>query len=197
MVGLAVPDVSTRDAEPEPTGATLPLRPHAIWYPSIPPENVFLHDDTYTGEAVSSAEYLPVVHTIFGGPKGVFLKYLTQITAVCTHSAISGLEFSYDSKNSPIQHQQLHCSKETFGPDLNDLNRINFSINGPSGELITQMQVGYAYRLNQNVTGGPRQVVDVMSLVVSHSSLYILHSVPRYLNDLSCRNLFSLFHDQY
>lgn len=168
MVGLAVPDAPSPAVVPEDKELPLPLRTHAIWYPNIPTQNLHLHDDSYAGKAVSSAEYLPVVHTVFGGPSGFHLKYLTRITAVCSHSTIVGLEFSYDSKGSPIRHQQLYCSTNS-----KDLNRINFHINGPGGELIAQVQVGYAYHRNKNDIGGPQRIVNVTSLVVSFP-FYIL-----------------------
>lgn len=167
MVGLAVPDVPSPNAATDETEQILPLRSNAIWYPDIPPESVCLHGDSYSGKVVSSTEYRPVIHSIFGGSRGIYLKYLTQISALCSRSAIVGLEFSYRGRGSPIRHKQLHC---LINPE--HLNKINFNINGPTGELITRVQVGYGYRRSKNTISGPQQQVDITTLTVSHSCFY-------------------------
>lgn len=167
MVGLAVPDPSTSGAAPENEKRRYPLRSHAIWSPDIPPEEVHLHDNSYAGEVVASPEYLPVIHAIFGGPKGVYLQYLTEITAVCSQGTIAGLEFSYQKNGSPIQRQKLH-----YLANSEELSRINFNISGPAGELVTSVQIGYGYRPNEGVVDREHGV-DITSLVVSMGAQYL------------------------
>ncbi|KAK2767689.1 hypothetical protein FQN54_003847 [Arachnomyces sp. PD_36] len=161
MVGLAVPELSGSDTTTiNHRDTPLPLKSHAIWYPDIPSKYVSLHNESHVGNEVSSAEYLPVLHCMFGGPKGIYLKYLTQISAVCNR-AIVGLEFLYEHEGSPVRFQKLHCLKNSH-----NLNRINFRINGPGGEVVTEIKVGYGYRRERHTIAAPQQRVTLTSFRV-------------------------------
>ncbi|KAK2787284.1 hypothetical protein FQN52_003424 [Onygenales sp. PD_12] len=139
MVELAVPDTEVGSHERAPH---LPLRTTAIWYPDIPPENLYLHESTFPGKDVPQSEYHPLVHVMFGGPQGSYLKYLTRISATISGKTIVGLSFEYDSEGAPVKRlpETVH---ERF-------SKISFPIDGPGGEILTGIQVTGDYWMDRS-----------------------------------------------
>ncbi|OAX82684.1 hypothetical protein ACJ72_02962 [Emergomyces africanus] len=134
LVELSVPDTEVGSHERPPH---LPLRTTAIWYPDVPPEDVFLHDSTFTGKDVPQYGYHPLIHVMFGGPQGSYLKYLTRISVTVSRQIIVGMCFEYGGEGAPVE--QLQAGRNTIGAD--NSSKISFAIDGPRGEILTGIQV--------------------------------------------------------
>jgi hypothetical protein len=151
MVCLAVPDIATSSGSEE-CSPHLPLRTTALWYPDIPPENLYLYESSFAGRDVPLSEYHPLVRVMFGGPRGAYLKYLTKISVTVSNAMIVGIDFDYESKGSPVDC--LRACRSTMSAD--DSVKITFLIDGPGGEILTGMQVKGDYWLNSLEPGSFR-----------------------------------------
>src|ERR1700726_3765027 len=72
------------------------LRDTALWYPNIPNPCLCLNDNYFTGEDPSVAGYRPLCWTLFGGPGGIYLRFLTEISVIRLGSLCS-IEFPYNT----------------------------------------------------------------------------------------------------
>ncbi|EQL36335.1 hypothetical protein BDFG_02075 [Blastomyces dermatitidis ATCC 26199] len=133
LVELFVPDTEVGSHERPPQ---VPLRTNAIWYPNVPPEDVYLHESTFPGKEVPQSEYHPLIHVMFGGPEGSYLKYLTRISVTVSRQEIVGIDFEYGAEGAPVE--RLRAGRNPKGAD--DSLKISFTIDGPGGELLTGVQ---------------------------------------------------------
>ncbi|PGH28084.1 hypothetical protein AJ80_00341 [Polytolypa hystricis UAMH7299] len=142
MVTLAVPSTAT-DPEASPH---LPLRATAIWYPTIPSPNLYLHETTFVGQDVPLSEFRPLIPVMFGGPRGAYLEYLTRIVVTVANSVIVGIDFEYDNEAGGAPIERMRACKSTVSAD--ESVKMTFSIDGPGGEVLTNMQVKGDYWMN-------------------------------------------------
>lgn len=117
--------------------APFELRKAALWYPAVPASNLFLNDQSFTGEHPLDTSYQPLCYIHFGGPNGVYLRSLTEIR-VYAISDILEIDFRYETNAAqPIETQRLG---RTDIEDVSDFVQT-FSIDGPGGEIIQFVEV--------------------------------------------------------
>lgn len=94
-----------------------------------------LNDESFTGECPSTAGYQPLFWTLFGGPGGIYLRSLTEVS-VTRLGDLCGIEFRYDTED-------LSMRTRTLGRrNITEFSRImRFPIDGPGGELIQTVEV--------------------------------------------------------
>jgi U3 small nucleolar RNA-associated protein 4 len=130
MVSLAVPESRTPDSatearscdrlqtSPYPTFMWLeralsrsqdmdpPLRESALWEPDIPPKGLCLYDNRFPWRVLQLRQYRPLIHVIFGGPKGAYLRYLTNIFVVNSGDLIGTIGFEYNAPGAPVARME-------------------------------------------------------------------------------------------
>lgn len=72
------------------------LRDGALWYPNVPGVGLDLNETSFTGEPLSAPGYRPLAWILFGGPEGIWLQYLTQVSVRCDAEEIYDIEFHYE-----------------------------------------------------------------------------------------------------
>ncbi|KAL1998692.1 hypothetical protein VTN02DRAFT_5725 [Thermoascus thermophilus] len=150
IVSLAVPADSEPlfPDDPDPRGAPhhLPLRTKGLWYPSIPASHLHLHDDSFAGRDVSLRDYRPLVHVMFGGPRGRYLPSLTQIAVTLSPDAIVGIDFVYtgvdDDDDAPPSNRLRAFFHSPARAADGSVVQTSFAIDGPGGERLTALQAG-------------------------------------------------------
>ena len=101
----------------------------------MPSPNVCLNDESFTGESPSTAGYQPLFWILFGGPGGIYLRSLTEVS-VTRLGSLCSIEFGYDTQDIPIKARTLGCR------NITEFSRIiRFPIDGPGGELIKTIDV--------------------------------------------------------
>ncbi|KAL8828532.1 MAG: hypothetical protein Q9170_006562 [Blastenia crenularia] len=134
IVSLAVAEPNL-PCVPQPGAHCSPLRPTALWYPTVPSPNVCLNDESFTGESPSIAGYQPLFWTLFGGPGGIYLRSLIEVS-VTRLGALCDIDFRYDTEDISMKTRILGRRKIT------EFSRITrFAIDGPGGELIQTVDV--------------------------------------------------------
>ncbi|KAL9103785.1 MAG: hypothetical protein Q9163_001194 [Psora crenata] len=138
-------------------GAHVPyLRTTALWYPTVPSPDVCLNDESFTGECPSTAGYQPLFWTLFGGPGGIYLRFLTEVS-VTRLGDLCEIEFHYDTED-------ITMTRRTLGRrNITEFSRTTrFYIDGPGGELIQSVDVSIkraagerVYRFYKHVTKTP------------------------------------------
>ncbi|KAK2811506.1 hypothetical protein FQN50_002129 [Emmonsiellopsis sp. PD_5] len=121
--------------EPQPKS----LLDTALWYPSSPGPPLCVNDDPAIAEAAETS-YLPFFWTLFGGPGGTYLRYLTGISSHYGPMVpgLRRIEFHYSTDAAPTEcrniggslHQQAHTV-------------IFFPIDGQGGEVINNVEIGF------------------------------------------------------
>ena len=120
---------------PQPGAHGSSLRSTALWYPTVPSPNVCLNDESFTGECPSTAGYQPLFWTLFGGPGGICLRSLTEVS-VTRLGDLCSIEFGYDTEDISMKTRTLGRRNVT------EFSRtIRFPIDGPGGELIQTVDV--------------------------------------------------------
>ncbi|MCJ1253647.1 hypothetical protein MMC24_001459 [Lignoscripta atroalba] len=140
MVSLGVAEKLSSHIEMS-MGQSKSLRDAALWYPKIPEPGLRLNDDCFTGEDPSTSGYRPLCWTLFGGPGGIYLRSLTEISVTCLGN-LCGIEFHYNTDEVPAEWRKLSRRKST------EFSRVmRFPIDGPGGEIIDTVEVNldYAY----------------------------------------------------
>lgn len=126
----------------------LSFRDQAYWYPSIPPDDVSLNAESFTGKDSLIKRYQPLVWSRFGGPQGAYLRALTKISV----SLNGRIQFQYDGEDIPAPSLTLgrekitvaepSDSEEAIDSEENDKPKnIEFTIDGPGGEIIQAIEV--------------------------------------------------------
>jgi hypothetical protein len=133
MVGLGV---TTLDVLSDQDLGTVdpPLREAALWYPSKPPNELYLNESSFTGQNPCHVGYRPLLWNHFGGQRGSHLKHIVGLFVQSKHR-LSSLEFVYDDICGYSSSKLGRCDDEEAdrGP--------MFSIDGIDGELITSVAV--------------------------------------------------------
>ncbi|KUL90339.1 hypothetical protein ZTR_02164 [Talaromyces verruculosus] len=132
-LGLVVLDRTNYDHVVAP----FELRKAALWYPAVPASNLFLNDQSFTGEHPFAITYQPLCYIHFGGRNGIHLRTLTEIR-VYAISDILEIDFQYETNaTQPIEIQRLGRI------DIEDFSDFvqTFSIDGPGEEMIQSVEV--------------------------------------------------------
>ncbi|KAH1699036.1 hypothetical protein KXX23_008743 [Aspergillus fumigatus] len=101
----------------------------ALWYPSIPPENLRITDGFSVGQLPTTSRHSLLFWVWFGGPGGSYLQYLTGISGTRFKGSLGGIEFHFSTDSVPITSRKLGLCDDKEGPD--------FAIDGAGGEYIT------------------------------------------------------------
>jgi hypothetical protein len=144
MVSLGIAEEFSSHIEMS-MGQCKSLRDTALWYPKIPEPSLYLNDDYFTGEDPSAAGYRPLCWTLFGGPGGIYLQYLTEIS-VTTLGCLCGIEFHYNTEEVPTEWRKLGRRKFTEYAQV-----MRFPIDGPGGEIIETVEVNLEYLYDKHV----------------------------------------------
>ncbi|KAI9872225.1 MAG: hypothetical protein M1830_001895 [Pleopsidium flavum] len=121
------------------------LRDTALWYPNIPEPGLCLNDDYFTGEDPSAVGYRPLCWKLFGGPGGIYLQSLTDIS-VTRLGSLCGIEFHYNTDEVPAEWRKLGRRKSTEYEQV-----MRFPIDGPGGEIIETVEVNLEYAYGERV----------------------------------------------
>lgn len=120
------------------------LRDTGLWYPTVPDPEIYVNDETLMGED-PTAGYRPLFWTRFGGPNGIYLRSLIEVS-VTTGRNLRPIEFRYDSDKIPAESFKLGRCK------LTDLTKVmRFPIDGPGGEVINNVDVGLEHKSEEGV----------------------------------------------
>ncbi|KAK2805761.1 hypothetical protein FQN50_006037 [Emmonsiellopsis sp. PD_5] len=111
------------------------LRTTALWYPSVPNQDMYLNDESFTGENPLNTVYQPLILIHFGGSKGIYLQSITAIS-VTRLGNICCIEFEYNTEDIPKDIRKLGRRKLT---EFSHVTR--FPIDGPAGEFINAIAV--------------------------------------------------------
>ena len=123
-----------------PTAQPQSLRDSAIWFPTVPPPDLYLNEDSFhqkepaTGGA-GSMIYPPLCWVSFGGPGGTHLRSLTGLTARF-HRGCRSIQFHYgppaanDANPSKSRCLGWVSSYSEYG------HFSHFPIDGVGGEII-------------------------------------------------------------
>lgn len=130
MVSIAIP------RQPDTTKAfgEDSLRRSAIWYPDVPPPVLNLNEDSFMPLQTYTWGFRPLYWACFGGPGGIYLPHLTEITS-WGDGRLLRLEFSFDT--------EVPAECWTFGRiEEGDYSTFfEFRIDGPGGEVIDRVEV--------------------------------------------------------
>lgn len=122
-----------------PPAAELPepgLRDAAVWYPSLPGP-VDMHEQSFPPVKQYLAGYKPLFWVHFGGPGGRLLQHLVRIKTYTIGGAFHRLEFFF---NKPVP---TACRVLSLVPNGYPWHTDDFEIDGPGGERIDAVEVGY------------------------------------------------------
>ena len=107
------------------------MRNTALWFPTIPDQKLHLNESSFTGEPPSTSGYRPLPWILFGGCDGNELSAITGVTVLCG-GIIGSIEFTHATK----QNGRQKLGRRRF-PDSAEVR--HFTIDGPSGEIITEL----------------------------------------------------------
>lgn len=133
MVSIAVaprPTASSLDPSPKAN-----IRHAGVWYPTLPPPTLDLHDTFFPAALTSTRGLHPLFWTSFGGPGGIYLRHLTKIT-ICWEG-LSRIEFSFDPAADVPNESRV------FGRirDREWTKKIELEIDGSGGEVVDRIEV--------------------------------------------------------
>ncbi|KAK3306367.1 uncharacterized protein B0T15DRAFT_395083 [Chaetomium strumarium] len=137
LVSIAVnkqPDTTTTEPPEQDK-----LRHSALWYPDVPPPAVGLNEDCFMPLPPYTNGFRPLFWTRFGGPEGRYLRNLTKVTVRLFHG-LRRIDFSFDTEEVPTG-----CRSFGRYGDTEDLEAIEFPIDGPRGEVIDRVQICQVY----------------------------------------------------
>ncbi len=135
MVSIAVPQQTCVTASANGHGK---LRRSALWYPNVPPPLVNLNEDFFLPLQSYTWGYRPLFWTRFGGPSGSYLSHLIKITASWAGGLLR-MDFLFDRKIPD------DCQRFGQHEDSENGTVIEFSVDGPGGEVIDQVEVRQHY----------------------------------------------------
>lgn len=122
------------------------LRDSAFWYPKIPGISSYLNDDYFTARDSSTTRYQPLCWIMFGGPGGIYLRHLTGVSVTC-RGTLRGIEFHHNTEHIPIECRKLGRYKSSEYDEV-----THFSIDGPGGEVIDDINVYLEYYASEKVS---------------------------------------------
>ena len=130
---------------------TKTLRDSALWYPDIPESGLCLNDDSFTGEDPSAIGYRPLCLALFGGPGGIYLRSLTEIS-VTRLGPLCSIDFHYNTDKVPAEWCKLGRHKCTEYEQV-----MRFAIDGPGGEIIDTVEVDLKHAYGEHVYSFSKQ----------------------------------------
>ncbi|KAH8692355.1 hypothetical protein BGW36DRAFT_44910 [Talaromyces proteolyticus] len=148
------------------------LRKVSLWYPAVPHSDLYLNDESFTGESPLTAGYQPLCWIQFGGPNGVYLRSLIEI-CVIRLGALCSIEFHYKTKTASPKIQKLGRRKLTSFSEI-----MRFPLDGPGGELIQSVEVSLIRLDGDNVYGFYRHG-KLNSFKISTNRGRSMHFQPR------------------
>ncbi|KAK4246700.1 hypothetical protein C7999DRAFT_32851 [Corynascus novoguineensis] len=113
------------------------LRQSAIWDPDVPPTTLNLNENFLVTPELYTSGFKPLFWTWFGGPHGIQLANLVKITIIGL--AILRVDFTFDGAKVPAERQQF--PRRELDSDEQDSKMIEFTIDGPEGELINKIEI--------------------------------------------------------
>ncbi|KAH6621152.1 hypothetical protein B0J18DRAFT_457717 [Chaetomium sp. MPI-SDFR-AT-0129] len=119
------------------------LRESAIWYPTIPPRQLYLNEESFPSSDWYKVGYKPLFWCHFGGPGGKYLPHLTGLAFVAG-VGINRIRFSFDvgEEDVPLAHRSFGRLKGNKEYD----STIECSIDGPGGERIEGITTIHRYQ---------------------------------------------------
>ena len=135
MVSIAV---YIRSPPPEALNYRSRLRDLGLWYPTIPPRNVCLNEQSFPPLDFHMVGYRPLFWCHFGGTGGENLAHLTGISATSC-LGILRIQFSFD-KEMLAKYQSFGRLKKREYEEV-----VAFAINGPGGERIETIKMRHYY----------------------------------------------------
>ncbi|KAK4130693.1 hypothetical protein BT67DRAFT_390544, partial [Trichocladium antarcticum] len=149
-----------------PPAAELPepgLRDAAVWYPSLPGP-VDMHEQSFPPVKQHLAGYKPLFWVHFGGPGGRLLQHLVRIKTYSVGGAFHRLEFLF---NKPVP---TACRVLSLVPNGYPWHTDDFEVDGPGGERIDAVEVGYGPGYNGD-DGPPEEAVLLWFKVCTMATL--------------------------
>ncbi|KAK2750687.1 hypothetical protein FQN57_002760 [Myotisia sp. PD_48] len=131
------------------------IRSTELWYPQIPSHDVLINDP-YQILTIGDPRFTPMVWTHFGGPNGIYLRSITEIS-INLYSSFCSIEFQYNIKDIPPSV----CKFGLLGSLLDQYIKFTrFPIDGPGGELIQKIDIGVTQE-------EPKQLVSISVFKIS------------------------------
>jgi hypothetical protein len=144
----------------------------ALWYPELPGPRLNMHDKLFLPIDRYIAGYNPLFWTHFGGKGGMFLQHLVRIRTSRLDGTICQLQFFFDKEVPPT------CCTLGLLSDGYARQDDDFYIDGPGGERIETVEVGYScpYYWDKNGSKTAKEAVLVsckVCLMISNSTLRV------------------------
>lgn len=118
------------------------LRESAIWYPTIPPRQLYLNEESFRSSDWYKVGYKPLFWCHFGGPGGKYLPHLTGLTVV-SWIGIKRIRFSFavGEEDVPLAHRSFGRLK---GEEECE-STVECPIDGPGGERIESITTNHTF----------------------------------------------------
>ncbi|TDZ10344.1 hypothetical protein C8034_v012152 [Colletotrichum sidae] len=150
------------------------LRNSGLWYPEIPASTLCLNEDSFLPRDHYTDGYKPLFWTSFGGPGGIYLRNLTELSVTWGGGGIRRIDFVHNT-SVPREHGTFGCQ-----PPEDWAKNIKFSIDGPGGEFIDTIDVfqhypeeGYPWMLEEGILVALKVFTNR-----DRSCLFSLHAQP-------------------
>ncbi|TDZ14321.1 hypothetical protein Cob_v012750 [Colletotrichum orbiculare MAFF 240422] len=150
------------------------LRNSGLWYPEIPASTLCLNEDSFLPRDHYMDGYKPLFWTSFGGPGGIYLRNLTELSVTWGGGGIRRIDFVHNT-SVPREHGTFGCQ-----PPEDWAKNIKFSIDGPGGEFIDTIDVfqhypeeGYPWMLEEGILVALKVFTNR-----DRSCLFSLHAQP-------------------
>ncbi|KAK3311673.1 uncharacterized protein B0T15DRAFT_549385 [Chaetomium strumarium] len=111
------------------------LRASGLWYPTIPPRNLCLNEESFPLLELYATGYKPLFGCHFGGPGGKYLPHMTGIWATSSIGGILRIQFRFD--------KEVRAECRSFGrlKEKDEEAVVDISIDGPGGERIEAIRL--------------------------------------------------------
>ncbi|KAI9154959.1 F-box domain-containing protein [Paramyrothecium foliicola] len=126
------------------------LRESGIWYPSVPGPGLNLNEGSFPQRDFHMTGYRPLVWNHFGGHKGEYLQSLISIAVHVGGGSCPSIDFEYNDPRIPQEYRTLgrhKCDMESPGCE----KPWKFSIDGPGGERVNQVEIYLSYLEGDNL----------------------------------------------
>lgn len=115
------------------------LRKSGMWYPDVPEQKLCLNEASFPPREHYLSGYKPLFWTSFGGPGGIYLRNLTNLSVIWGGGGIRRIDFAFDIP-VPSEHKTLGCQAPGEWTKA-----IDFAIDGAGGEFINAVEVFQHY----------------------------------------------------
>ncbi|KAL5690499.1 hypothetical protein EMGR_007769 [Emarellia grisea] len=113
----------------------------ALWYPSIPPENLRIADGFSVGQSPTTSRHSLLFWVWLGGPGGSYLQYLTGISGTRFKGGLGGIEFHFSTDSVPITSGSwvfVMTRKGRISPLMELVNLLSKNMNSPAQRRYSQ-----------------------------------------------------------